>query len=148
MDRRGFLSAMVGAPVMALTAAAVLTARQFPGQAPNTLPGTSKPSGQMGSAQLPNGQLSSGIPARQLPGQMPGADSQDGFPSPKLDPKAVLKDDQKKMVKDVEQLYDLAVKLRKQVNKTDSSEVLSLDLIHTTEEIEKLAKQVRDLARG
>ena len=68
----------------------------------------------------------------------------------RLSPPAVvvLAYHEKQMRKEVYHLYDLARKLRNQVNKTDSTEVLSLDMLHTTEEIEKLAKHIRDLARG
>lgn len=62
--------------------------------------------------------------------------------------KAMLKENQKDIKKDVEKLYDLASDLKKQVEKTDSATVLSLELIRKAEEIEKLAKQIRDRAKG
>lgn len=62
--------------------------------------------------------------------------------------KAMLKDNQKDIKKNVEKLYELASELKKQVDKTDSATVLSLDLIRKAEEIEKLAKQIKDRAKG
>ena len=62
--------------------------------------------------------------------------------------KAMLKENQKDIKKNVEKLYDLASELKKQVEKTDSAAVLSLDLIRKAEEIEKLAKQIKDRAKG
>ena len=124
MNRRGFIGALVAKPLMAW--AGNLLAKTF---------------------------KSAGLPPT-IPNQFPGSASQDptGIPGmpppPKLDPHMVLAYHQKQMKKDVYHLYDLARKLRNQVNKTDSTEVLSLDMLHTTEEIERLAKHIRDLARG
>ena len=124
MNRRGFIGALVATPLMAW--AGNLLAKTF---------------------------QSAGLPPT-IPNQFPGSASQDPTgipvmpPPPKLDPHMVLAYHQKQMKKDVYHLYDLARKLRNQVNKTDSTEVLSLDMLHTTEEIEKLAKHIRDLARG
>jgi hypothetical protein len=137
MNRRGFLSAMVAAPLAAVAGTALLKASQFP------TPPSSQPPGMPGPNSPPGQQ-----PPNQWPSQNPSSRYPDGLPGPKLDPKAILKEDQKKMVKEVNRLYDLAGKLRKQVTKTDSSEVLSLDLIHTAEEIEKLAKHIKEMARG
>lgn len=142
MKRRQFLSTIALTQVVALAGATLMKAAQFPNPRPDQVPG---PPGQ--PAPTNNNQANS-----QLPGQTPSSrwpdDPSDDLAGPKLDPKAVLKEDQKQMVKDVNQIYDLASKLRKQVHKTDSSEVLSMDLIHTAEQIEKLARHVRDLARG
>jgi HAMP domain-containing protein len=64
------------------------------------------------------------------------------------DPKAILELRQKDIKKDVERLLELATELKKEVDKTDSSAVLSMPLLRKTEEIEKLAKHIRSLARG
>jgi hypothetical protein len=64
------------------------------------------------------------------------------------DPKTVLKEDQKELRKDVDQLYKLAQELKEESEKTDVLAVLSLPMIHKTEEIEKLAKKIRDRAKG
>lgn len=119
MNRRTFVSALLTVPLLGWAGTLLGKAFQFPG--------------------LPtSGQQPRGVPT----------DSRPFPPAPKIDPHAVLVENQKKIKKDVNLLYELAGKLRKQVNKTDSSKILSLDLIHTAEKIEKLAKQVRELARG
>lgn len=62
--------------------------------------------------------------------------------------KSVLEQRQKDMKKDVERLYQLASDLKAEVDKTDATAVLSLAMLKKTEEIEKLAKQIRDHAKG
>jgi hypothetical protein len=64
-----------------------------------------------------------------------------------LDPKAVMKEDQKTMRKDVDKLFALAQDLKEEVDKTNPSAVLSLALLHKAEEIEKLAHQIQKLAK-
>lgn len=48
----------------------------------------------------------------------------------------------------VEKLYALASDLKTEVEKTDSSKILSLALIKKAEEIEKLAKDIKARAKG
>jgi hypothetical protein len=48
----------------------------------------------------------------------------------------------------VDRLSELVSELRKGLDDGDTKDVLSLDVIHKTEEIEKLAKQIRGLVRG
>jgi hypothetical protein len=62
--------------------------------------------------------------------------------------KAMLEERQKSIKKDVEKLYDLAAQLKTDVEKTDSTTVLSLPMLRKAEEIEKLARQIKDHARG
>jgi hypothetical protein len=66
----------------------------------------------------------------------------------KLDPKAILKKNQSQIHENVEKIYTLAGELKDEVEKTDSADVLSLPMIQKAEQIEKLAKQVKNLARG
>lgn len=82
----------------------------------------------------------------QVPGQVPKPPASEEGPKP--DPRAILKGNQKDIKKDVERLAELAQELKKEVEKTDSAEVLSLPLVRKAEEIEKLAKRIRSLARG
>jgi hypothetical protein len=63
------------------------------------------------------------------------------------DPKLILKHNQTQLREDVEKLYSLALELRAQVETTETTQVLSLPLIQKAEQIEKLAKQVKTLAR-
>ena len=69
-------------------------------------------------------------------------------PPAKQQQRAMLKANQKDIKRDVQRLFELAEELKKEVEKTDSSEVLSLTLVHKAEEIEKLAKHIKGLARG
>jgi hypothetical protein len=67
---------------------------------------------------------------------------------PAASSKAILEERQKNIKKDVEKLYDLASQLKREVEKTDSTTVLSLAMLKKAEEIEKLAKQIKDRAKG
>lgn len=62
--------------------------------------------------------------------------------------KALLEERQKDIKKDVNKLYSLATQLKAEVDKTDSTSVLSLAMLKKAEEIEKLAKQIKDRAKG
>ena len=64
------------------------------------------------------------------------------------DPKAILRANQAAIQKDVEQLSQLVRDLRRGLNQSDTKEVLPIDVLHKAEEIEKLAKQIRELVRG
>jgi hypothetical protein len=106
------------------------------------------------------GLFASGVPlgflARTLGAQQPVPPSprrseqkDDSNPStPKLDEKVILEANQKDIKKDVERLYQLASDLKAEVEKTDSAKVLSLAMLKKTEEIEKLAKEIRSRAKG
>jgi hypothetical protein len=62
--------------------------------------------------------------------------------------KAVLEQHQKDIKKDIEKLYELATQLKTEVEKTDATSVLSLAMVKKAEEIERLAKQIKDHAKG
>lgn len=66
----------------------------------------------------------------------------------KLDPKQQLETNQKEIKKNVQRLYDLASELKAEVEKTDSVQVFSLSMVKKTEEIERLAKEIRNRAKG
>jgi len=68
--------------------------------------------------------------------------------APKLDSKKVLEADQKDVKKNVARLFELASQLKDEVEKTDGTAVLSLGMLKKTEEIEKLARQIRNRAKG
>ena len=68
--------------------------------------------------------------------------------APKHDNNVILEANQKDIKKDVERLYQLASELKAEVEKTDSVKVLSLAMLKKTEEIEKLAKEIRSRAKG
>jgi hypothetical protein len=54
----------------------------------------------------------------------------------------------KEFRKGVEKLYVLAGELKDEVSKTPTTSVFSLQMVKKTEEIEKLAKQLKTLAKG
>jgi hypothetical protein len=76
-----------------------------------------------------------------------GADSSAPGNFPPSANKAMLEERQKNIKKDVERLYNLAEQLKSEVEKTDSTTILSLAMVKKAEEIEKLAKQIKDRAK-
>ncbi len=75
----------------------------------------------------------------------------DGTPENPLAPSAekrMLEENQKEIKKKVEKLYDLASELKEEVEKTDSSKVLSLNMVRKAEEIEKLARDIKNRSKG
>jgi peptidoglycan hydrolase CwlO-like protein len=69
-------------------------------------------------------------------------------PAARASHKAMLEQRQKDIKKEVEKLYKLASELKDEVDKTDATTVLSLPLVRKAEEIEKLAKQIKENAKG
>lgn len=67
---------------------------------------------------------------------------------PRIDPKAILKGNQKRIQDDVKRLFTLATELKEQAEKTDATAMLSLPLVRKAEEIEKLARQIKNLAKS
>jgi hypothetical protein len=62
--------------------------------------------------------------------------------------KAMLEQRQKDIKKDIEKLYDLATQLKAEVEKTDATTTLSLAMVRRAEEVEKLAHQIKENAKG
>jgi hypothetical protein len=62
--------------------------------------------------------------------------------------KALLEQRQKDIKKDIEKLFDLATQLKAEVEKTDATTTLSMAMVRRAEEIEKLARQIKDFAKG
>jgi hypothetical protein len=85
-------------------------------------------------------------PNRRRNGNEPEDTSAPGGPGAAK--KAALEQHQKDLKKEVEKLFELAQDLKKEVDKTDATAVLSLAMVKKTEEIEKLARQIRDHAKG
>ena len=67
------------------------------------------------------------------------------LPSPE---KLILQANDKDIHKKVERLYQLATELKAEVDKTDSSKVLSMNLVKKAEEIEKLARDIKNRSKG
>jgi hypothetical protein len=91
-------------------------------------------------------------PSPKLPkGDTPVYDGRNdpfGDSAAKPDPKQILKQNKDQIHDDVEKLYTLASELKDAVEKTDSANVLSLTIVGKSEQVEKLAKQIKNLARG
>jgi hypothetical protein len=75
----------------------------------------------------------------------PGLNGPDQKPP---DKKAMDKQAQADVKADVEKLYALISELREEVQKSDASSTLSLSVVNKAKQIEKLAKQVKDRAKG
>lgn len=70
------------------------------------------------------------------------------MPPPLTSPShAQLRQNERDIRKDVDELFSLAQDLKSLAGKSDASQELSVGLIQKTEQIEKLAKKIRDLAR-
>ncbi len=85
---------------------------------------------------------SQGVPREPFP---PPAERE---PLPRPNPRALFKLNQKELKHDAQRLLELAQALEKEVEKTDSAEVLSVSLVRKAQEIEKLAKHIKSLASG
>ena len=64
------------------------------------------------------------------------------------DPKAVARANQVEIRSDIAKLYEMVSELKEQIDKTDASSTLSIAVVKKAQEIEKLAKQIKNLARG
>jgi hypothetical protein len=62
--------------------------------------------------------------------------------------RAMLLRNEKEFREGVERLYRLISELREEVEKTATTDVLSLRMVKKTEEIEKLAKVLKNKAKG
>jgi hypothetical protein len=103
-------------------------------------------------AALASAQSKSSSRSRQggspQPQGLPPLAGSGGDDAPKPDLRPILKERQAEIKKSTLRLYELASQLKKEVEKTDSTDVLSLPLLRKAEEVEKLAKHIQTLARG
>lgn len=79
-------------------------------------------------------------------GRDPNKDPQLDEPT-RVDPRAIALANQKKLRASVSKLYGMVSELKEEVEKTDEHSVLSISLVRKAQEIEKLAKQIKNLAR-
>jgi hypothetical protein len=84
-----------------------------------------------------------GVPPR--PPRVPSADEEE---APKLDPKAILKENQKQIQKDVRSLFTLVTQLRDEVSRAEPGGLISSGVARKADEVAKLARQIKDLARN
>jgi hypothetical protein len=94
-------------------------------------------------------------PTGAIPGNEPGdfpSDTGGRNPEPGAaaapDPRVILKQDRKDLQHDADELADMSQDLKKQVDALDTTQILSLDLVHKAEAIEKLAHQIKTIAQG
>jgi len=88
-----------------------------------------------------------GPPPSQFHTPFPPAERPESPRNQKRD-RVLLKANRDAITKDVTRMSELVDALHRQLTENDSADILSLDVIRKSEEIEKLAKQVRDLVRG
>jgi hypothetical protein len=63
------------------------------------------------------------------------------------DPKSIDKENQAELQNDIEKLYALAFVLREQMKMTDSTSTMSVTIVKQAQQIEKLAKEIKDRAK-
>ena len=129
----------IGGCVLAAAPVAMAQMGQMPGSDPLGMPGGASTGGRSAS----RGQQ---MPQQQLPSIAPDAGPSDG----KLEhDQAKLRnlDRQKQIVADTQKLVALANELQSDVQKSNK-DTLSLDVIRKADEIEKLAKSVREKMKG
>jgi hypothetical protein len=87
-------------------------------------------------------------PPRPTGSDPASGDDDDAAAKLKAPTKGILEANEKDIKKRVERLLQLATELKAEVDKTDSSQVLSLAMVKKAEEIEKLAKEISSRAKG
>ena len=65
-----------------------------------------------------------------------------------IDRKAIELEHRKELRANVARLYDMVVELKEQVDKMDVNSTFSIPVMKKTQQIEKLAKQIKNLAKG
>jgi hypothetical protein len=99
------------------------------------------------SSGLAGGRIDAQNPA-VIPPSKRGREPEEETPKlPGADKKA-LENNDKDMKKKVDRLYQLATELKSEVDSTDSSKVLSLNLMKKAEEIERLARDIKNRSKG
>jgi hypothetical protein len=72
-----------------------------------------------------------------------------GDPEPTVgDPKMIDKQNQAQIRLEVQKLYEMVGELKEQIDKTDANSTLSLSVVKKAQQIEKLAKQIKDRAKS
>jgi hypothetical protein len=99
----------------------------------------------LGSTQRHGGP---GPPISQIPDASGARAGTETVQPPRADPKVQLKEDQKILRHDVDRLLQMVKELKTESDNTPETEVLSLSLVKKTEDIEKLARQIRDRIRA
>jgi hypothetical protein len=88
------------------------------------------------------------FPKPPTPGDPQERDKNADAPDPQTVNRTSMRQNEKEFRAGVERLYQLSSELREEMQKTPTTNVLSVRMYKKTEEIEKLAKQLKRKARG
>ena len=78
-----------------------------------------------------------------------GTGAADDMPlPPRADPKVMLKEEQKELRHNVDRLLQMVKDLKQESDNTPETDVLSLSLVKKAEDIEKLARQIKEHIRS
>lgn len=96
---------------------------------------------------LPQGRTPQPMPSPNAPNPNfpPGLSGPDQKPP---DKKKLDQQKQEEVKSDVEKLFGMVSELRQQIQTIDSSSTLSVSVVKKAQQIEKLAKQIKELAKG
>ena len=72
----------------------------------------------------------------------------DPEPTTGTDPKMIDKQNQAEIRLEVQKLSDLVSELKEQIDKSDANSTLSISVVKKAQQIEKLAKQIKDRAKS
>jgi hypothetical protein len=64
------------------------------------------------------------------------------------DKKAIDRQNQEEIRTDVTKLYEMVSELKDEVDRTNTNSTLAVSVVKKAQQIEKLAKQIKDLAKG
>ena len=158
--RRSFLGYMHGA-VLALLATRVMASPSPQNPPPNNSAsgGTpAKPGG--GGTSFPGNGQGNTPRGGGGPGPSPAAAEGDTQPTTRIapkddptktkkdDPNKVLRSDERDIRSQVRQLAEYVAQLKQEIEKTDSTRVLSMDILRKTKDIERLAHHIASLEKG
>ena len=80
---------------------------------------------------------------QNFPPGLDGPTNQPGDEKKQIDPKR-----QEEIRTDIQKLYDLAAQLKEETGKSDLHSTLPVSLVKKAQEIEKLAKKIKNLSQG
>jgi hypothetical protein len=88
------------------------------------------------------------VPSPNAPN--PNSPHRIGDPEPTVgdDPRTINKQNQAEIKLEVQKLYELVGELKDQVDHTDANSTLSISFVKKAQQIEKLAKQIKDRAKS
>jgi hypothetical protein len=94
-------------------------------------------------AHTPQPMPSPNAPNQNFPPGLNGPDQRPDSDKKVVDPKK-----QQEIKADIQKLYEMVSELKEQSEKTDLNSTLSLSVVKKAQQIEKLAKQIKELSKG